>query len=183
MRIPRVLAVVGAAMTALSCTSTVQTDFDYQADFTSYSTFAWYQPSQDTGPTEGPSQLVDRRIRNAIAANLQLKGLEATEPGKADLLVAYYTSLSSHMRFHTTGWGYGWGWGGYWGYGYGHWPGWTWTTAHPYHEGTVIVDIVDRGKNQLVWRGVTTRVLGKKSHTDEKIDKSMNRVFADFPPV
>jgi hypothetical protein len=34
-----------------------------------------------------------------------------------------------------------------------------------------------------VWRGVSTRVLGKKSHSDEKIDQAMSRVFADFPPA
>jgi hypothetical protein len=35
----------------------------------------------------------------------------------------------------------------------------------------------------LVWRGVISRVLGKKSHSDEKIGQSMARVFADFPPA
>ena len=88
------------------------------------------------------------------------------------------------MQFHTTGWGYGggWGWGPRWGFGYGFWPGWTTTTVHTYHEGTIIIDLIDREKNQLVWRGVTTRVLGKKSHSDEKIDQAMASVFADFPP-
>lgn len=183
MRKLRTLIVAWAAIAALSCTSTVQTDFDHQADFTNYSTFAWYQTPQDKGPTEGASQLIDRRIRTAISKQLQQNGFSAADPDEADLLVTYYTSLSSHMRYHTTAWGYGWGWGPYWGWGYSYWPGWGRTTAHPYHEGTIIIDIVDRGKNQLVWRGVTTRVLGKKSHTDEKIDQSMNRVFSDFPPV
>jgi hypothetical protein len=183
MRKSRTLIAACAAFAALGCSSTVQTDFDHQADFNSYSTFSWHQPPDSEQPIEGASQLVDRRIRNAITQNLQLKGLTATGPDEADLLVTYYTSLSSQMRFHTTGWGYGWGWGPYWSLGYSYWPGWTWTTAHPYHEGTIVIDVVDRGKNQLVWRGVTTRVLGKKSHTAEKIDQSMNRVFADFPPV
>ena len=131
------------------------------------------------------NQIVDGRIRRAIAENLQAKGLSRAEPGEADLAVTYYASLNSQMQFHTTGWGYGggWGWGPRWGFGYGFWPGWTTTTVHTYHEGTIIIDLIDREKNQLVWRGVTTRVLGKKSHSDEKIDQSMSRVFVDFPPA
>lgn len=177
------IGVATAVIATLSCTSAVQTDFDREADFTSYSTFAWIQTPPDSGQTEGASQLVDRRIRDAIAANLQLKGLALAETNNADLLVTYYTSLSSHVTLHSTGWGYGWGWGPCCGYGYGYWPGWSWTTAQPCHEGTIIIDLVDREKKQLVWRGVTTRILGKRSHSHEKIAQSMNRVFSNYPPV
>jgi hypothetical protein len=60
--------------------------------------------------------MVDGRIRRAITENLRAKGFSPIEVNKADLLVTYYTSLNSQMRFHTTGWGYGygWGWGPYW---------------------------------------------------------------------
>ena len=186
MRILRTLITVATAIPFFACSSSrIQTDYDRQADFSRYSTFAWYQTEETDGPTEGPSQIVDGRIRRVISENLQAKGLGQSEPGEADLAVTYYASLSSQMQFHTTGWGFGggWGWGPHRGYGYGFWPGWTTTTVHTYQEGTVIIDIVDRGKNQLVWRGVTTRVLGKKSHSDEKIDQAITRVFIDFPPV
>ena len=186
MRILRTLITVAAAIPFFACSSSrIHTDFDHQADFGSYSTFAWYQMEETDGPTQGPSQIVDGRIRRAIAENLQAKGLSRAEPGEADLDVTYYASLNSQMQFHTTGWGYGggWGWGPRWGFGYGFWPGWTTTTVHTYHEGTIIIDLIDREKNQLVWRGVTTRVLGKKSHSDEKIEQSMSRVFVDFPPA
>ncbi len=185
MRSLRTLIVITAAICISGCSSTrIQTDFDHQADFSSYSTFSWYQATENNrGPTEGPSQIVDGRIRRAVEKNLQLKGLSQAESGDADLLVTYYTSLNSQMQFHTTGWGYGWGRGHYWGFGYGFWPGWSTTTVHTYHEGTVIIDIIDRSKNQLVWRGVSTRILGKKSHSDEKIERSMARVLLDFPPA
>jgi hypothetical protein len=186
MRIVRALLVVATVLPVLACSSSrIQTDFDHQADFSSYSTFAWYQEKENGGPTEGPSQIIDGRIRRAIAENLGEKGFGEAAPDESDLLVTYYASLNSQMQFHTTGWGYGhgWGWGPNWGFGYGFWPGWTTTTVHTYHEGTIIIDIIDRENNQLVWRGVTTRVLGKKSHSDEKIDQSMARVFNDFPPT
>jgi len=186
MRIVRAVLALATVLPFLACSSsTIQIDYDHQADFSNYSTFSWYLEEKDGGPTEGPSQIVDGRIRRAIAENLGAKDFSQASSGKSDLSVTYYTSLSSQMQFHTTGWGYGGGrgWGPYWGYGYGFWPGWTTTTIHTYSEGTIIIDIIDREKNQLVWRGVTTRVLGKKSHSDEKIDQAMSRVFADFPPA
>jgi hypothetical protein len=185
MRILRTVISFTIVLFVTACSSTrIQTDYDQQADFSSYSTFAWYQPEEnDRSPTEGPNQLVDRRIRGAISENLRAKGLSQNEPNAADLVVTYYASLGSRLHFHTTGWGYGWGWGPYWGYGYGFWPGWTHTTVHTYHEGTIIIDIVDRNKNQLVWRGVGTRALGKKSHSDEKIEQSMARILEGFPPA
>jgi hypothetical protein len=187
MQSQRISISFAIALLVCACSSTrIQTDFDRQADFSSYSTFAWYQPAEtEKSPTEGPNQLVDQRIRGAISQNLRAKGLEPSETNEADLLVTYYTSLNSQMHFHTTGWGYGygWGWGPYWGHGYGFWPGWTHTNVRTYHEGTVIIDIIDRGENQLVWRGVGTSVVGKKSHSEEKIGQSMTRILEGFPPA
>ena len=185
MRKVRAVLALAAALPFLACSSSrIQTDFDHQADFTSYQTYSWYQAPEDpAGPTDGASQIIDGRIRRAIADNLQGKGLTLGESATADLLVTYYTSLGTQTRLYTTGWGWGWGWGPSWRFGYGFWPGWSYTTVHTYHEGTVITDIIDREQNQLVWRGVTSRVLGKKSHSDEKIGQSMARVFAEFPPA
>ncbi len=177
-------AVFLAIVATVSCSSTsVQTDYDHQSDFATFDTFAWYmQSGDDKAPTAGTNQIVDGRIRRAIARNLTGSGFSQTTPATADLLVTYYASLSQQMRMYTSGWGYGWGYGPRWGYGYSYWPGWGYTTASTWHEGTIIVDIVDRKKKQLVWRGVISRALGKKSSTDEKIDQAMDRVMAEFPP-
>ena len=180
--VPNALIIV-AALSAVSCASTrVNTDRDAEADFSSYSTFAWYAASKpDRPPTVGASQIVDGRIRRALANDLTAKGYSQEAPGEADLEVTYYTSLSSQLRVYNAGWGYGWGYGPRWGFGYGYWPGWNMTSVSTYHEGTIIVDIIDHKKNQLVWRGVITSVLSKKSSSDEKINQAMTRVLADFP--
>ena len=176
--------VIATIVSAVACSTSVQTDFDYQADFTKYSTFALYvQAEKGKAPTTGPNQIVDGRIQRAIAEDVIGKGFSQTSPEKADLLITYYTSLSSQLRMYSTGWGYGWGYGPYRRYGYGYWPGWGYTGAYTYHEGTIIVDIIDRGKRQLVWRGVITKALNKKSSSEEKIDKSISKVMLAFPPA
>ena len=84
MRIVRAVLVLAIVLPFFACSSSrIHTDFDHQADFGSYSTFAWYQTEETDGPTQGPSQIVDGRIRRAIAENLQAKGLSRAEPGEA----------------------------------------------------------------------------------------------------
>lgn len=170
----------------LSCSSSsMQTDHDHQADFSTYSSFAWFSNADNEQPSPtGTNQIIDQRIRRAIAANVLSKGLTQAPPESADLLVTYYVSLNQQLRMYSTSWGYGWGWGGpHWGYGYAFWPGWGHTTVSTYHEGSIIVDIVDREKEQLVWRGVATRVLGKKSSSEEEIGQTVERLMSDFPPM
>jgi hypothetical protein len=183
MRFGLAALITAAAFAAVSCSSTtVRSDFDHQADFESYSTFAWYSTEKkDPRPTTGVNQIVDGRIRKAMADNFLAKGYSQAAADAADLHVAYYTSLSSRLRVSTFGWGYGWGGGPYWGFGYGFWPGWSSTSVSTYNEGTIIVDVIDREKNQLVWRGVVTSTLSKKSSTEEKIHDAMSRVLASFP--
>ncbi len=172
-----------AALVMVSCSSTtVNTDYDQQADFSSYSTFSWLGNSEpDQRPTVGASQIIDARIRRALAGDLTAKGYSQKAQGEADLEVTYYTSLSSQLRMYNTGWGSGWGYGPRWGYGYSYWPGWNMTTVSTYLEGTIIIDIIDREENQLVWRSVINSALSKKSSSEEKINKSMTRALADFP--
>ena len=183
MRFAPTAVTIVAVMFAVSCSSTrVSSDRDLEADFSSYSTFSWHTASDpDSLPTDGTSRIVDGRIRRALARELEAKGYSESASGTADLEVAYYTSLSSQLRMYSTGWGYGWGSGPMWGFGYSCWPGWSMTTVSNSLEGTIIVDIIDHEKNQLVWRGVVSSALSKKSSSDEMIEQVVTRVLADFP--
>jgi len=184
-KIAATVLIVTAAAWATSCSSTrVQTDYDHEVVFSDYATFAWYARSvQYKPPKTGGNEIIDRRVRGAIANNIIAKGYSQTTPDKADFVVTYYVSLNSQLRMYSTGWGYGRGYGPYWRYGYGYWPGWGYTGVSTYHESTVIIDIIDRAKGQLVWRGSISRALNKKSSTEEKINDSMARVLQTFPPA
>jgi len=183
MRFAAIFATTAIVLAAASCSTTaVQSDRDDKADFGSYKTFAWYtEAGREPQPTIGASQIVDGRIRRAIAENLTAKGYTQVASGAVDLQVAYYTSMSSQLRVYSTGWGYGWGYGPAWGFGYACWPGWNMSAVSTYLEGTIIVDVIDHGRNQLVWRGVATSALTKKSSSEEKINQTMTRVLSTFP--
>ena len=173
-----VLALAGCS------TMTVSTDFDRSASFAAYKTFDFIPAEEVKNP------LIRQRIEDAIAAQLQAKGLTRSSENP-DLLIAGHGKLSSETHFDTTSFGYGWGgWGGYWGpyggYGaYGGGMGTSTTVAREVPVGTLIIDLVDAKAKKLVWQAVASDTIDTNARTDERdyrINKAMEKVFAGFPP-
>ena len=77
--------------------------------------------------------------------------------------------------------GYGRGWGGY-GYGGGYGGG---TDVYQYDETTLVIDIYDASKKEMVWRGTVTGVVKDDPDQEEQkknIDNVVTKMLADFPP-
>jgi hypothetical protein len=173
-RSPTRLAVCVIAALLTACSSArYSSDWDQTADFSRYRTFAWFDHAGADRQPQRPDPILDGRIRRAIAQALLDKGLEQTSPQSADLLVTYYTSIRQEVRMYTTG------------YGYGYWGGWGMSTTQPYvyEEGTMIIDLVDSARGQLVWRGTLTKALGSGPPSDETVQKAVRKVLVDFPPT
>lgn len=178
MRHVLVIVVVASAVLAVGCASTkdIYVDYDRNADFKSYKTFAW-GPVHDQ--SERPSNpLMHSRLKNAIEYYLTEGGLvEDTE--NPDLVVTYYGKSREQVSFTTTSMGYGygpgWGWDPYWG-GMGG-MGMSTTTPHVYEEGTLIIDLWDTAKKTVVWRGSAGAVLKEDpSKQAEQIDEAVARI-------
>ncbi len=173
-RIAILATVVAIIATVTACSSTrYSTDWDETADFGRYRTFAWFDHAGAERQPQRPDQILDGRIRRAIAQALLDTGLEQTSPQSADLLVTYYTSVRQEVRLYTTG------------YGYGTWGGWGMTHTQPYvyEEGTMILDLVDRSRDRLVWRGTLTKALGSSRPSDDEVATAVRKVLVDFPPT
>jgi hypothetical protein len=57
------------------------------------------------------------------------------------------------------------------------------TTVENYKEGTLVVDMFDANTKKLLWRGNATDTLSDKSDKNiKKLDKSVEKMFKDFPP-
>ena len=54
-----------------------------------------------------------------------------------------------------------------------------------YDEGTLLIDFIDTGTKELVWRGIGTKIL-ENAPTPEKIqaniDKMVDKMLASYPP-
>lgn len=169
--------VLGVALAAAGCSSlSISTDFDKTADFASYRTFTW----KDTG--ELKDSLWTKRIEGVFSDTLAAKGLKKVDSG-GDLWVAAHPRLTKETQINTynTGWGYGYGW-----YGYGG-MGTTTTTVTEIPVGTLMIDLVDAKKKELVWRGVASDTLNTDpNRTAEDREKKLREVaaqmFAGYPP-
>lgn len=168
---------VGVVLAAAGCsTLSISTDYDKAADFSSYRTFTW----KDTG--ELKDSLWTKRIEGVFSDALAAKGLKKVDSG-GDLWVAAHPRLSKETQINTynTGWGYGYGWYGYGGMGMAT------TTVTEIPVGTLMIDLVDAKKKELVWRGVASDTLNTDpNRTAEDREKKLREVaaqmFANYPP-
>ncbi len=163
-----------AAAFALAACSTleVSTDYDKAADFTKYRTYTWGKAE------EIKNTIVKKRIESAVDQQLASKGLKKVESGP-DLAVFVHPRLSKETQVNTysTGWGYGWGW-------YGG-MGTTTSTVQEIPVGTLVVDLVDVQRKELVWRGVAKSQLDSEASAEqrqERLDDAMKQLFASYPP-
>ncbi len=166
---------LGAVLLAAGCsTLSISTDFDKTTDFSQYKTFTW----KDTG--DGVGAIWTKRIQGVFTDTLVAKGLKQVDSG-GDLWIAAHPRLSKETQINTynTGWGYGYGW-----YGYG---GMATTTVTQIPVGTLMIDLVDARKKELVWRGVASDTLNTDpNRTAEDREKKLREVaaemFAGYPP-
>ena len=156
-------------------------DFDKTADFTAFKTYAL----KDGTPVGQP--LIDQRIVAAIDTQLTAKGLKKSD-ANPDVYVIYHVAFDKQKDISTFSSGYG---GGYGPYGYGWGGGWgggmatTTTTVRDILVGTLVVDMADAKKNQMVWRGMGVKevdVQAKAEKRDKTINDAVKKVLKDFPP-
>ena len=149
----------------------VQTDFDHQANFARYKTYSW----QEIKPG---ASLWDARIKNAVNAQLETKGLAQVADGGDIAIVALKTSQTQRtLQTFYDGLGGGWRWRGFGGFGEST------TTEQDYKEGTLVIDLYDAKTKQLIWRGSTESVVSDKAEKNEKnLDKGVAKMFKNFPP-
>lgn len=158
-----------------SCTSVrVVTDFDKEANFNTYDTFAYYKPGIDQAEI---SDLDKKRILRAIDANLLAKGMTKSE--SPSLLVSIFTKERERVDVYNNNFGWGWGWNPWWyGGGWGN-------TVSRSTEGSLYIDLIDAKTNELVWQGIGSSRLYTGSDIDKrerKIREIVYEIFEEYPP-
>lgn len=164
-----------------SCSSVrVAADYDRDANFDQYKTFAFFKPGIDKAEI---SDIDKRRILRAIEAELLAKGMTKSE--NPDMLVSIFTKSNQRVDVYNNAWGYGaWGWGGYNRWGWGWNPGWGRSNVSTSTEGMLFIDFIDANKKELIWQGsgtgylVTNNVEKKEARIKEFVAKTLEQ----FPP-
>jgi hypothetical protein len=158
-----------------------KTSYDYEktADFTAFKTYA-FKKGTDVG-----QPLIDNRIVAAIEAELAKKGLTKSE-GSADVFVVYHVALDKQQDISTYSSGYG---GGYGPYGWGWGGGWAGGTTHTQVRdvliGSLVIDVADASKGQMVWRGIGVKEIDARANPekrDKSINKAVEKILKNYPP-
>jgi hypothetical protein len=57
-------------------------------------------------------------------------------------------------------------------------------TTYEYQEGTLIVDLAESSKKELVWRATIVGTLGDSTEKNlEMVNKGVAKKFEDYPPA
>ncbi len=168
----RLLLLLLVAVGMMSCSpATVKYDYDREASFSNYKTYRWLQirRNQSDAPMGRGTSLLEKHIRQAVDKELAEKGYRLVQERDVDFLVAFHAGVREKIDVTR--------------YGYGSWRRpWQAVTVRRYKEGTLVLDVIDREKKQLVWRSWGSSVVNDPAKRDELIREAVHKMLAKFPP-
>ena len=159
----------------------ISVDYDTQYNFSNLKSYAWIKAKDSNKVTT----LDGKRQASAIETILNRKGFtKLFDSNEADFLLKTHTvtDKKTDVDAFFTMWGY---------YPYYHpfnWPHRSSSTVtREYEIGTLVLDIVDRKKKEVVWRGSISRKLGIYSNKspEERATIALRNaevLLQSFPP-
>lgn len=157
--------------------------FDETTDFSAWETWSWIADEPHIAPAgvDEFSPLTHRKIREAIAGELRLKGYRFVEDREqADFVVSYSLGSREELRVSS----YPPPFSGPWGW---HIAGSRYYVReykeHAYEEGTLSVDVFDAESKQPVWHGWAAKTITgyDRDHPGEVIERGVARLFETWP--
>lgn len=161
-----------------SCNSVkVASDYDKNANFQEYKTFAFLKSGIDEAEI---NDIDKRRILRAIEADLLAKGFTKSED--PDMLVSIFTQAREKVDVVNNGVGpyfYNW-----------NWTPWYWNDYNLINsttEGILYIDLIDAKKRELVWQGQGSGYLVTQSKNpnkkEERINEFVEKIMTEYPPT
>src|SRR5215470_13879892 len=142
----------------------VQTDYDRSYNLAKLKTYGFYQQQRKPGDPLAASPLNDRRIHDALDAQLKLNGFAASTTEKPDFMIAYFVSTRAGLDIQDNRFGF-------------------WRTGNinvnQVTEGTIVVVFVDAATQQEIWRGFASGTVNAKN-LDKDVNKSIEKLVRKF---
>lgn len=159
------------AMALPAVAQQVYVDYNHSTDFSQYKTYAW---GQGANANQIANSFLAQAAQAQVNAQLQAKGMtlvtEAQNPG---MVVIMSGGLKQETSYTAMAMGGGWRFGG----------GMGTVTPQTNLVGTLVVDLFDAGKKQLVWRGVASNTLDESnsSKNNKTVVKAVQKMFKQYP--
>jgi len=145
----------------------VDIEFDESADFSRYKTFAIQEGQLNAKAPALNSELTRKKIDNEIRKRLTEKGLMEVS-AKPDLNVRF--TLGSARRSEVEAYPAGWR-------GLG-----TRRVRVAYTEGTLVINLRDTSKRELVWRAIAVEDKSDPAKISEHLDDMVRKSIEKYPP-
>jgi len=169
MRRPQILGVlILSLLTARGALAQkITLEFDQNANFSSYKTFAIRNGALNSRNPALNSDLIKKQIEADIERGLTARGLTEAS-GKADLNVVYRfgSAPKTELEAYPAGW-----------YGMG-----TRIVRVPYAEGTLVIDLRDTNTRSLVWRAIASEEKSDPTKLAGKLDDMVKKSCEKYPP-
>jgi len=175
---------LGVLLSACATGTKIQTLQAPGADLSAYTTFTFVDPLGTD--RSGYASLISQQLKFSTRRELELQGLNyVEEASECDLLVNFHVHLSEHIRTRSVPEPYmG---ASFYGYRYGMYSAWPTYTTHTeieqYSEGSLVVDLIDTARGELVWEGTARNSItdDTRRNTAKVLDEAVARMFEKFP--
>jgi len=145
----------------------VHTDSDPAASFGSYHTFAWRSEAINTPDPAINNPVVQRKIEAEVEKQLMARGLTKATGGQPDVFISF--RFGTGFEREVIDYPFGWRWGG-------------WRRDVIFNErGTLVIDVADAARRQMVWRAVCVDIRSNGNQLDDHLPQDVKRAFDKFP--
>ena len=146
----------------------IETEFDQAADFSKFKSFTIREGQLNAKTPALNNELVRKRIENDLRSALTAKGLFEATTGQGDLNVRFSLGAArrNEVDVYPTGW-----------YGLGRR-----RVVTQYTQGTLVIDLRDASKRELVWRAIATAEKNNPSDVEKKLDDMVRKSIDKYPP-
>ena len=166
MKLPMVVSLLAlAAGTAPA--QKVDIDFDESVDFSKYKTFRIGDGQIKSKSPSLNSDLTLKKIETEVRKRLIERGLTESS-GKPDLNVMFWLGTLPRNEVEA--------------FPAGRYGRATRRTVTQYTEGTLVIDLRDTSKRELVWRAIAMEDKGNPSKIVDRIDEMVRKSIEKYPP-
>lgn len=172
-------------------TADVNTQQVQGVNLKAYKTYAWLPAGDTLSNSFAKDETVAASVRNKVNQELQRQGyrMDAQNP---DLLVMVRTNYDKEIEMQTIApsyayYGPGFYSGPWYDYYYPYYNTIGYVSAGPsvravsYTEGTVVIDLIDAQRKQVVWRGAATDNIYDEDEVIEETVENVEEIFEEFP--
>lgn len=167
-------------------TANLQISSDYREyNYAQLKTYAWYDNAEPESKDSKINPPIYSRITEAIENELNVKAFKKSD--QPDFFINFTVTASNVYDVNS-----------YVSYS-GHAPGFTWRRSgygfsalekqaqlDMIRKGTLVIDILDPEKDQLIWRGIAQKRLPDRPYNEQTQDRlikeAVKQVLSNFPP-